>query len=93
MGPAVLLMEYEPVPRGFALPFVIFSFAMVAWTRWRWAAVAATIGFAFHPPTAFAYGAVLGSVLLWRREFIALGLLAAGPLLIVLTIAGATLAG
>ena len=30
MGPAVLVIEYEPVPRGFALPFVIFSLAMVA---------------------------------------------------------------
>ena len=33
MGPAVLLVEYEPVPAAFALPFVIFSLAMVAWTN------------------------------------------------------------
>ncbi len=78
MGPAVLVMEYEPVPRGFALPFVIFSLAMVARAEWRWAAVAASIAFAFHPPTAFAYAAILGVVLLWRKDFAALGLLAAG---------------
>jgi Domain of unknown function (DUF6798) len=86
MGPAVLIMEYEPVPRGFALPFLIFSLAMVARAEWRWAAVAATIAFAFHPPTAFAYAAILGLVLLWRKHFAALGLLAIGPLLIVITI-------
>jgi hypothetical protein len=86
MGPAVLLVEYEPVPRGFALPFVIFSFAMAARAQWRWAAAAAAIGFVFHPPTAFAYSALLGLVLLWRKEFAAFGLLASGALLIVLTI-------
>ena len=86
MGPAVLVMEYEPVPRGFALPFVIFSLAMVARGELRWAAVAATIGFAFHPPTTFAYAAILGLVLLWRKDLLALGLLAIGPLLIVITI-------
>jgi hypothetical protein len=86
MGPAVLVIEYEPVPRGFALPLVIFSLAMVARAEWRWAAAAATIGFAFHPPTAFAYSAVLGAVLLWRKEFVAFGILAAGAVLIVLTI-------
>ena len=86
MGPAVLIIEYEPVPRGFALPFVIFSLAMVARGKWRWAAVAATIGFVFHPPTAFAYSAVLGLVLLWKREFAAFGWLASGALLIAVTV-------
>jgi hypothetical protein len=86
MGPAVLIIEYEPVPRGFALPFVLFSFAMVARTRWSWAAAAATIAIAFHPPTAFAYAAILAIVLVWRREWIALGLLTAGPVLLLITI-------
>ena len=34
MGPAVLIVEYEPVPRGFALPFVIFSLGWSPAERW-----------------------------------------------------------
>ena len=86
MGPAVLIIEYEPVPRGFALPFVIFSLAMVARAEWRWAAVAATIGFVFHPPTAFAYCAVLGLYCLWRGIRGVWMCWRSGALLIVLTI-------
>ena len=59
IGPAVLIVEYEPVPRGFALPFVVFSLAMVAHRRWSLAAAAGTIAFSFHPPTALAYCGVL----------------------------------
>jgi hypothetical protein len=86
IGPAVLIVEYEPVPRGFALPFVIFSLAMVAMRRWDLAAAAATIAFAFHPPTAFAYCAVLGMVFLWQRAFRPMAVLAIGPLLLILCI-------
>jgi hypothetical protein len=86
IGPAVLTVEYEPVPRGFALPFVVFSFAMLARNRWTWSAFAATIAFAFHPPTALAYCGLLFGILLWRREYQAIGVLAIGPVLMLLTI-------
>ena len=86
MGPAVLVMEYEPVPTRLRIAVCHFLARDGRASRMRWAAVAATIGFAFHPPTAFAYAAILGLVLLWRKDFLALGLLAIGPLLIVITI-------
>ena len=54
-GPTVLTVEYEPVPRGFALPFVLLSMGLVARGQWRWAAAAAGAGFLFHPPTAAGY--------------------------------------
>ena len=55
-GPSVLTVEYEPVPRGFALAFVLLSLGLVARLQWRACAVAAAAGWCFHPPTAGAYG-------------------------------------
>ncbi len=86
IGPAVLIVEYEPVPRGFALPFVMFSLAMVAHRRWSLAAATGTIAFSFHPPTALAYCGVLFVLLLWNKEFKALGVLAIGPLLMLIAL-------
>ncbi|HYI95301.1 MAG TPA: hypothetical protein VEX68_17305 [Bryobacteraceae bacterium] len=86
IGPAVLIVEYEPVPRGFALPFVVFSLAMVSYRRWLLSAAAATIAFGFHPPTALAYGVALLVLLLWNKEFKASGVLASGPLVMVIAI-------
>lgn len=88
IGPAVLIVEFEPVPRGFALPFLILSLAMVARRQWNSAAGAATIALAFHPPTAFAWCAVLGLILIWQRAFRAIAVLAVGPLLLAATILG-----
>ncbi|MGH9631134.1 MAG: hypothetical protein ACRD7E_22745, partial [Bryobacteraceae bacterium] len=34
VGPAVLTVEYEPVPRGFALPFVLLALGLAAHRRW-----------------------------------------------------------
>ena len=86
IGPAVLIVEYEPVPRGFALPFLILSLAMVASRQWYAAAASATLAFAFHPPTALAYCGVLGFVLLWNRAFGAIAVLAIGPLVLLLSV-------
>lgn len=82
-GPAVLTVEYEPVPRGFSLPFLILSLACVGWERWRWAAACATIAFAFHPPTAIPHCSVLFLILLYRRRFLEIGILAAGPVVML----------
>jgi hypothetical protein len=85
-GPAVLTVEYEPVPRGFALPFVIASLAAVGHRRWRIAAICATIAFAFHPPTAVAYCGLLLILLVVNRRFADMAVLAIGPAIILLTI-------
>lgn len=83
IGPAVLTVEYEPVPRGFALPFILFSLAMVARQRWHWAAAAATVAFGFHPPTALAYCSLLLAILVWRRQPRALVVLFVSPILML----------
>jgi len=85
-GPAVLTVEYEPVPRGFALPFVIASLAGVAHMRWRTAALCATIAFAFHPPTAVVYCGLLFLLLALHRSFAGIALLAIGPVILLLSV-------
>ena len=50
-GPAVLTLEYEPVPRGFAVLLVMGALGSVA-RRWWWAAgVLAGAATLFHPTT------------------------------------------
>lgn len=87
-GPMVLTVEYEPVPRAFAMPFLLLSMGALAHGRALFAAGAATAGFALHPPTVLTYCGLLGALLLWRREWRALGVLMAGPVLLVLPLAG-----
>ena len=86
IGPAVLIVEFEPVPRGFALPFVIFSLAMIARKRWNFAALSATVAFAFHPPTALAWCGVLLVIFAIKRHWRALGSLAVGPAVLGLSV-------
>ncbi len=45
MGPAVLTVEFEPVPRGFAMPFLLLALGLMMHKRWEWAAVASGIAF------------------------------------------------
>jgi hypothetical protein len=71
-GPSVLTVEYEPVPRGFALSFLLLSIGAAATNHWRTASIAASIGFLFHPPTAFFYCGLLLAVSLWQRRYSAL---------------------
>ncbi len=75
-GPAVLTVEYEPVPRGFALPFLVLSLGLMLHKRWTIAAVSAGIGFLFHPPTALAFCAVYAAVALWERQYRAVAVVA-----------------
>jgi hypothetical protein len=80
-GPAVLTVEYEPVPRGFSLPFVLLSMGCCGWQKWNWSAGAAAIAFLFHPPTALVYCGLLLLVLLQSRRYRQAAILVAGPVL------------
>jgi uncharacterized membrane protein len=40
-GPAVLSIEYEPVPRGFAVPLLLLAVGLTAHGRYVWAGIAA----------------------------------------------------
>lgn len=86
MGPAVLTVEYEPVPRAFALPFVWLSIGCLLHNRWLLAAASASIGFAFHPPTLLVFWALLFLILLRNRRFLDISVLSAGPVLLTLTL-------
>lgn len=84
-GPTVLTVEYEPVPRGFAMPLVLLSTGAAGWKRWHLAAVAGAVTWGFHPPTTMAWWVLLLCILAWRRQWTSFAMLWAGPLLVALT--------
>lgn len=53
LGPAVITTEYEPVPRGFAVPLVVFSLGAMAKGRRWWAASALALAFLYHAPAVW----------------------------------------
>jgi uncharacterized membrane protein len=57
-GPAVLVIEYEPSPRAFAIPLVFLAIGLMAWRRPMWAGTVAAVGFVLHPPSVLAFWAV-----------------------------------
>ncbi|MGO9009839.1 MAG: hypothetical protein ACLQPN_07035 [Bryobacteraceae bacterium] len=66
-GPAVMIVEYEPTPRAFALPLVVCAIGLTAHRRYWAAGIAAACAFLFHPPTALAFMAIF-IVLTFRRH-------------------------
>lgn len=76
-GPAVLTLEYEPVPRGFAVLWILLALGLAMRRKWMWAGVAAVIATLYHPTTTAPFWVCL--LLHWRfahdrREGIALEL-------------------
>ncbi len=74
-GPAVLTMEYEPVPRGFAILIIFAALGAAVHRRWMWAGLLAVLATLYHPTTTAPFWLCL--VLHWRfahdrREGIAL---------------------
>jgi len=80
-GPAVLTVEYEPVPRGFAIALLMLSLGLTLHRRWILAAATAGAGFLYHPPTALAFCLVYAAVVLWRRQYRAAAVLAGAAVL------------
>jgi hypothetical protein len=62
-GPSVLLVEYEPVPRAFALAGVLLALGLAAHGRYLAAGVAGAVGFLMHPTTAAPFWLVLAVAL------------------------------
>lgn len=50
-GPAVLTVEYEPVPRGFAVSQILLALGLMAHGRFLGAGVAGGLAILYHPPT------------------------------------------
>jgi hypothetical protein len=62
IGPAVLTIEYEPVPRGFAIGLLLLSLGLLAQGAMRSAAIGASIALLYHAPTVWPFWVV---ALLW----------------------------
>ncbi len=64
VGPAVLIAEYEPVPRGFAVPLLVLGIGLAAHERWLAAGAAVAVAILYHPPTALPV-LMVGAAGLW----------------------------
>ncbi|PYT29474.1 MAG: hypothetical protein DMG58_16200, partial [Acidobacteria bacterium] len=89
MGPAVLVFEYEPVPRGFVVPLIFLAIGLIAHERYLSAGVAGSVAFLFHPPTVAPFWAVYfvlalrpAKPLVMRHRLTALGALAAAVIVL-----------
>jgi hypothetical protein len=69
VGPLVLTLEYEPVPRGFALGFLFLAVGLAAQGRLALAGTAAAIGFLFHAPTSVPICLLLVVIAIRRRTW------------------------
>lgn len=81
-GPAVLTVEYEPVPRGFAIGLLCLALGLAARDRLVPASITAAAAFLYHPPTAAVVWLVLIAWAIHRRNFRALLPLAAAVVLL-----------
>jgi hypothetical protein len=84
LGPAVLTIEYEPVPRGFALSLIVFALGLIAQERYIAAGAAAGIAFLYHPPTTLPFWGLAILLVIARRL--------RWTILVPLAVAGALLA-
>ncbi len=50
-GPSVLTIEYEPVPRGFAVPLLLLAIGLFAHGRYLVGGAAVGAAILYHPPT------------------------------------------
>ena len=84
-GPAVLIFEFEPTPRAFAVPLLFLALGLIGRERFLGAGIAASIAFLMHPPTTAPFWAVFLVLALWppeRRKMTALGVLAGAALVL-----------
>src|ERR1035437_268149 len=76
-GPAVLTIEYEPVPRGFAISLIVFALGLIAEEHFLAAGAAAAVAFLYHPPTTLPFwGLAILLVILKRARWTILAPLA-----------------
>ncbi len=68
VGPSVLTFEYEPVPRGFAVPLIVLAVGCAAHGRMFAAGATAAAAFLYHPPTVFVFWAVYSALALRPSE-------------------------
>lgn len=84
VGPAVLTVEYEPVPRGFAIGLITLATGLLAHGRYWLAGAAAALALLYHAPAVWPFWLLV--LLLPRRKELLLSLAAAAAVLIPLAI-------
>ncbi len=67
-GPTVLSIEYEPVPRGFALALILLAMGLLAHQRPLAAGASASLAFLYHGTTALPFWLCFGCLLCWPAE-------------------------
>lgn len=67
-GPAVVIFEYEPVPRGFAVPLVFLAIGLLAHDRFLAAVLAASAAFLMHPPSVVPFWVVYFCLTIWPSK-------------------------
>ncbi len=68
LGPAVLAVEYEPVPRGFAFGLILLA---IGFLSHRWillAGLAGGLAFLYHPPTSAPFWGIVFLAFICDRE-------------------------
>lgn len=68
LGPAVLTVEYEPVPRGFAFGLILLAIGLLAHRQVLLAALAGGLAFLYHPPTSAPFWGIVFLAFICDRE-------------------------
>jgi len=68
MGPSVLVFEYEPVPRAFAIGLTLLALGLIAQRKYQWAGAVAGLAFLYHVPAIYPYWIAYFIVLLIPRK-------------------------
>ena len=85
VGPAVLSVEYEPVPRGFAVALVLLAVGLLMHGRYTWACTAASVGFLYHSPATIPFWILFCVLVVRGRRWRSLLPLAAATAVLALT--------
>ena len=86
-GPTVLTVEYEPIPRAFALGLIVLAIGLAAHQRYLWAGAAASLAFLFHATTTLPFWLAAAVLVARRRDARALLAPLVPALLMVLALA------
>jgi hypothetical protein len=68
MGPSVLIFEYEPVPRAFAIGLTLLAIGLLANRKHLWAGCIAALAFLYHLPAVYPYWIAYFVLILVRRK-------------------------
>ena len=87
VGPAVLSIEYEPVPRGFAVSSLLLAAGLLMHGRYGWACAAASLGFLYHSPATIPFWILFAIAIVGARNWKPLWPLGAATCLLAITFA------